>query len=142
MPDLASTCPDAAKRAELLAVHREAFTPDGKSKVLLVLLLVLLLPLLLLLQLLLQPLLSHCSALRSHPPWQHILGCCLLKLGSSYLTAIVAPAGQGQVGASRGRGSGGAPGGAAQQLAVRLLHAGERSLCPGLRGLRAAAAGA
>jgi hypothetical protein len=139
VPDLASTCPDAAKRAELLAVHREAFTPDGKSKVLLVLLLMLLLPLLLL-PLLLLPLLSHCCALSSHPPWQHILGCCLLKLGSSYMTAIVAPAGQGQVGASRGRGSGGAPGGAAQQLAVRLLHAGERSLCPGLRGLRAAAA--
>lgn len=33
VPDLASTCPDAAKRAELLAVHREAFTPDGKAKV-------------------------------------------------------------------------------------------------------------
>jgi hypothetical protein len=55
VPDLASTCPDAAKRAELLAVHREAFTPDGKSKVLL--LLVLLLPLLLLLLLPLLPLL-------------------------------------------------------------------------------------
>lgn len=33
VPDLASTCPDADKRAELLAVHREAFTPDGKAKV-------------------------------------------------------------------------------------------------------------
>ena len=33
VPDLASTCPDASKRAELLAVHREAFTPDGKAKV-------------------------------------------------------------------------------------------------------------
>lgn len=33
IPDLASTCPDAAKRAELLAVHRDAFTPDGKAKV-------------------------------------------------------------------------------------------------------------
>ena len=68
MPDLASTCPDAAKRAELLAVHREAFTPDGKSKVLLVLLLVLLLPLLLLPLL---PLLSHCCALSLHSSWQH-----------------------------------------------------------------------
>lgn len=32
VPDLASTCPDGEKRAELLAVHREAFTPDGKAK--------------------------------------------------------------------------------------------------------------
>ncbi|PRW56692.1 LIM domain and RING finger isoform A [Chlorella sorokiniana] len=32
VPDLASTCPDGTKRAELLAVHREAFTPDGKAK--------------------------------------------------------------------------------------------------------------
>ncbi|KAL4444334.1 hypothetical protein ABPG75_012071 [Micractinium tetrahymenae] len=33
VPDLASTCPDAGKRAELLAVHKEAFaSADGKGK--------------------------------------------------------------------------------------------------------------
>ncbi|KAL4858640.1 E3 ubiquitin-protein ligase hel2 [Chlorella vulgaris] len=32
IPDLASTCPDASKRVELLAVHQTAFTAEGKAK--------------------------------------------------------------------------------------------------------------
>lgn len=49
-------------------------------------------------------------------------------------------AGQGQVGASRGSGSGGPPSGAEQQLAVWRLHAGQRAGGARLRGLWAAAA--
>jgi hypothetical protein len=33
VPDLAATCPDAAKRGELLAVHRTAFEAEGKAQV-------------------------------------------------------------------------------------------------------------